>query len=133
MLLLSQLHEEHLLDIREWDLNCYVQVPLLDIEERGRIPYKDTCITFLPHFVKIFTISDDVAKRAKNVIELNRRFPAIDDVNKGTLVALSIVRATSTRVWFCLSTTPFCSGVRAVDVWFQSLLEQSVSSLDLKK
>ncbi|GJW41957.1 hypothetical protein Tco_0070756 [Tanacetum coccineum] len=28
----------------------------------------------------IFTISDDVAKRAKNVKELNRRFSAIDDV-----------------------------------------------------
>ncbi|GJQ93123.1 hypothetical protein Tco_0004262 [Tanacetum coccineum] len=36
--------------------------------------------------------------------------------NKGTLAALSIVRAASTRVRFRLSTTPFCSGVRAVDV-----------------
>nr|GFB36477.1 hypothetical protein [Tanacetum cinerariifolium] len=30
--------------------------------------------------MKIFTISDDVAKRAKNVKELNRRFSIIDDV-----------------------------------------------------
>nr|GFB92957.1 peptidyl-prolyl cis-trans isomerase CYP20-1-like [Tanacetum cinerariifolium] len=32
------------------------------------------------HFVKIFTISDDVAKRAKNVKDLNRRFSVIDDM-----------------------------------------------------
>ncbi|GJY38123.1 hypothetical protein Tco_0424487 [Tanacetum coccineum] len=40
----------------------------------------------------------------------------IPQKNKGTLAALSIIRAASTRVRFRLSTTPFCSGVRAVDV-----------------
>nr|GFC94205.1 hypothetical protein [Tanacetum cinerariifolium] len=35
---------------------------------------------FFLHFVKIFTISDNVAWRAKNVKELNRRFPVVDDV-----------------------------------------------------
>ncbi|GJW01726.1 hypothetical protein Tco_1556977 [Tanacetum coccineum] len=36
--------------------------------------------------------------------------------NKGSLEAESIVRAASTRVRFHLSTTPFCSGVRGVEV-----------------
>ncbi|GJT30008.1 hypothetical protein Tco_0910283 [Tanacetum coccineum] len=36
--------------------------------------------------------------------------------NKGSLEAESIVRAASTRVRFRLSTTPFYSGVRGVDV-----------------
>ncbi|GKA57873.1 hypothetical protein Tco_0757061 [Tanacetum coccineum] len=36
--------------------------------------------------------------------------------NKGSLEAESIVRAASTRVRFRLSTTPFRSGVRGVDV-----------------
>ncbi|GJU32613.1 hypothetical protein Tco_1176202 [Tanacetum coccineum] len=36
--------------------------------------------------------------------------------NKGSLEAESIVRAASTRVRFRLSTTPFCSGVRGVEV-----------------
>nr|GEZ74960.1 hypothetical protein [Tanacetum cinerariifolium] len=34
--------------------------------------------------------------------------------NKGSFEAESIVRAALTRVQFCLSTTPFCSGVQAV-------------------
>nr|GEX61961.1 hypothetical protein [Tanacetum cinerariifolium] len=37
--------------------------------------------------------------------------------NRGTLAALSIVRVASASVRFRLSTTPFCSGVRATDVW----------------
>nr|GFB54748.1 hypothetical protein [Tanacetum cinerariifolium] len=36
--------------------------------------------------------------------------------NKGSREAKSIVQAASTRVSFHLSTTPFCSGVRAVEV-----------------
>ncbi|GKC84394.1 hypothetical protein Tco_1140111 [Tanacetum coccineum] len=36
--------------------------------------------------------------------------------NKESLEAESIVRAASIRVRFCLSTMPFCSGVRGVDV-----------------
>ncbi|GKG29372.1 hypothetical protein Tco_0416737, partial [Tanacetum coccineum] len=36
--------------------------------------------------------------------------------NKGSLEAESIVQAASTRVRFRLSTTPFCSGVRGVEV-----------------
>nr|GFA97368.1 integrase, catalytic region, zinc finger, CCHC-type, peptidase aspartic, catalytic [Tanacetum cinerariifolium] len=45
--------------------------------------------------------------------------------NRGTLAALSIVRAASTSVRFRLSTTPFCSGVRATDVGDESLLQQN--------
>ncbi|GKG18343.1 hypothetical protein Tco_0372641, partial [Tanacetum coccineum] len=36
--------------------------------------------------------------------------------DNGSLEAESIVRAASTRVRFRLSTTPFCSGVRGVEV-----------------
>ncbi|GKF76457.1 hypothetical protein Tco_0225901 [Tanacetum coccineum] len=36
--------------------------------------------------------------------------------NKGSLEAKSVVQAASTRVRFRLSTTPFCSGVRGVEV-----------------
>ncbi|GJU41979.1 hypothetical protein Tco_1194936 [Tanacetum coccineum] len=36
--------------------------------------------------------------------------------NKGSLEAESIVRAASTRVRFHLSKTPFCLGVRGIDV-----------------
>nr|GEX79920.1 putative reverse transcriptase domain-containing protein [Tanacetum cinerariifolium] len=59
-MLSHELHEEQFLDIEDWDLNWHVQVSFCDIE--------------------IFTISDDVAKRAKNVKELDRRFSVIDDV-----------------------------------------------------
>ncbi|GJX38241.1 hypothetical protein Tco_0251544 [Tanacetum coccineum] len=41
---------------------------------------------------------------------------ALDQKNKGSLEAESIIRAASTRVRFHLSTTPFYSGVRGVDV-----------------
>ncbi|GKD65533.1 hypothetical protein Tco_1307641, partial [Tanacetum coccineum] len=51
----------------------------------------------------------------KDVKVSNRRFPVIDDVNKGSLEAESIVRATLTRVRFRLLTTPFYSGVRGVE------------------
>nr|GFA68844.1 ribonuclease H-like domain-containing protein [Tanacetum cinerariifolium] len=47
--------------------------------------------------------------------------------NRGTLAALSIVRAASTRVRFRLSTTPFCSGVRATDVWNVKLSKNKTS------
>nr|GEV38120.1 putative reverse transcriptase domain-containing protein [Tanacetum cinerariifolium] len=51
----DELLEEHFLDFEDRDLNCYVQVPLLNIIER--------------------------AKRAKNVKELNGWFTAIYDVD----------------------------------------------------
>ncbi|GJZ46758.1 hypothetical protein Tco_0600590 [Tanacetum coccineum] len=41
---------------------------------------------------------------------------ALAQKNKGSLEAESIVRAASTRVRFRLSTTPFYSGVRGVEV-----------------
>ncbi|GJY59374.1 putative reverse transcriptase domain-containing protein [Tanacetum coccineum] len=68
--------------------------------------------------------------KTKGVKELDRRFPGIDDMkNRGTLAALSIVRAASTRVRFRLSTTPFCSGVRAVDVSFNLQIQSVVFAL----
>ncbi|GKA67151.1 hypothetical protein Tco_0766959 [Tanacetum coccineum] len=50
----------------------------------------------------IFTISDDVAKRAENVKELNRQFSTIDDVvspeeQRKFLAALSIVSSSLNR------------------------------------
>ncbi|GJR39267.1 retrovirus-related pol polyprotein from transposon TNT 1-94 [Tanacetum coccineum] len=59
-------------DIEERGLNSCVQTSF-DIKVRGLIRCDQTSF-------EIFTISDDVAKRAKNVKELNRRFLAIDDV-----------------------------------------------------
>ncbi|GJW15351.1 hypothetical protein Tco_0019484 [Tanacetum coccineum] len=41
---------------------------------------------------------------------------ALAQNDNGSLEAESIVRAASTRVRFHLSTTPFCSGVRGVEV-----------------
>ncbi|GJU59020.1 protein kinase-like domain, concanavalin A-like lectin/glucanase domain protein [Tanacetum coccineum] len=42
--------------------------------------------------------------------------------NKGALENINIVRAASTKVWFCLSTTPFCYGLEILDSTLLDLL-----------
>ncbi|GKD75895.1 hypothetical protein Tco_1334177 [Tanacetum coccineum] len=97
--------------------------------------------SIFPSLVKVFTIFGYVASATKDVKVFKRWFPVIDDViwcffmseddkrsilgvvaiassqkKSGSLEAESIVRTASTKVQFHLSTTPFCSGVRAMDV-----------------
>nr|GEW90791.1 hypothetical protein [Tanacetum cinerariifolium] len=72
--------------VRLTDLNYHVQVPFFDIVllEEHFINFEDQDLNYhvqVPFFdIVIFTISDDVAKRAKNVKELNKWFLVIDDV-----------------------------------------------------
>ncbi|GKF96579.1 hypothetical protein Tco_0292400, partial [Tanacetum coccineum] len=77
------------------------------------ISHQNARITFLLHLVKFFTISGYVASETKDV----KVFETLVQKNKGSLEAESVVRAASTRVRFHLSTMPFYSGVKAMDVW----------------
>ncbi|GKD11277.1 hypothetical protein Tco_1190962 [Tanacetum coccineum] len=86
-------------------------------------------------------VSSEFSSATKDVKVFKRWFPVIDDViwcffmfendersilgvvaiassqkKSGSLKAESIVRASSTKVQFHRSTTPFCLGVRAMDV-----------------
>ncbi|GKC85834.1 hypothetical protein Tco_1141551 [Tanacetum coccineum] len=100
------LNEEHFLDFRDRNLNWHVQVPLSDIVERVIYP--------------IFTISDDVAKRAKNVKELNKRFSAIDDVPQQKYC--SVVRQRR-----------FVQLFEQLTLGVQSLLEQSTNKTKITR
>ncbi|GJX91500.1 hypothetical protein Tco_0344826 [Tanacetum coccineum] len=68
-------------------------------------------MTLLLH---IFTISGYVTGATKDV--KHAVVIASAQKNKGSLEAESIIRAASMRVRFRLLTTPFCSGVRRVEV-----------------